>query len=43
MRKFNIGDTIRVIGNCNNHDYEIGGEYTIMCHDSYFIKPNENG
>ena len=43
MRKFNIGDKVKVIGNCNSHDYEIGGEYTIKCHDSLCIEPNENG
>ena len=43
MRKFNIGDKIKVIGNCNGHGYEIGGEYTIKCHDSFCTEPNENG
>ena len=43
MCKFNIGDKVRVIGNCNGHGYEIGKEYIIKCHDGYFIKPNENG
>lgn len=43
MRKFNIGDKIKVIGNCNCHGYEIGEEYTIKCHDSYFKGLNENG
>lgn len=43
MRKFNIGDKIKVIGNCNGHDYEIGGEYTIKCFDSFCIEPTENG
>ena len=43
MRKFDIGDKVKVIGNCNNHSYEIGGEYTIKCYDSYCIEPNENG
>ena len=43
MRKFNIGDKIKVIGNCNAHGYEIGGEYTIKCHDSCCKEPNENG
>ena len=43
MRKFNIGDKVRVIGNCNGHGYEIDKEYIIKCHDGYFIEPNENG
>lgn len=43
MRKFNIGDKIKVIGNCNGHAYEIGGEYTIKCFDSFCIEPTENG
>ena len=43
MRKFNIGDKIKVIGNCNSHGYKIGGEYTIKCHDSLCEEPNENG
>ena len=43
MRKFNIGDKIKVIGNCNSHGYDIGGEYTIKCYDSYYTEPNENG
>lgn len=43
MRKFNIGDKVKVIGNCNAHGYKIGGEYTIKCYDSYRIEPNENG
>lgn len=43
MRKFNIGDKVRVINNCNAHDYEIGKEYTIKCFDSYCTEPNENG
>lgn len=43
MRKFNIGDKVRVIGNCNAHGYEIGKEYIIKCFDSYCIEPNENG
>lgn len=43
MGKFNIGDRIKVIGNCNAHGYKIGGEYTIKCYDSYCIEPNENG
>lgn len=43
MRNFNIGDKVKVIGNCNAHGYEIGGEYTIKCHDSSCIEPNENG
>lgn len=43
MRKFKIGDRIKVIGNCNHHGYEIGGEYTIKCYDPYRKAPNENG
>ena len=43
MRKFNIGDKIKVIGNCNCHGYEIGKEYIIKCFDSRCIEPNENG
>ena len=43
MRKFNLGDKIKVIGNCNGHDYEIGEEYTIKCYDEYCTEPNENG
>lgn len=43
MRKFNIGDKVRVIGNCNVHGYEIGKEYIIKCFDSYCTEPNENG
>ena len=43
MRKFNIGDKIKVIGNCNGHGYKIGEEYTIKCHDSFCTEPNENG
>lgn len=43
MRKFNIGDKVRVIGNCNSHGYEIGKEYTIKCFDSFCIEPTENG
>lgn len=43
MRKFNIGDKIKVIGNCNGHGYEIGGEYTIKCFDSFCIEHTENG
>lgn len=43
MRKFNIGDRIKVIGNCNGHGYEIGREYTIKCHPLYLIEPNVNG
>lgn len=43
MRKFNIGDRVKVIGNCNAHGYEIGGEYTIKCFDSLCTEPNENG
>ena len=43
MRKFNIGDKIKVIGNCNCHGYEIGEEYIIKCFDSICIEPNENG
>lgn len=43
MRKFNIGDKVRVIGNCNNHHYEIGKEYIIKCFDSLCTEPNENG
>lgn len=43
MRKFNIGDRVKVIGNCNAHGYEIGEEYIIKCFDSCCIEPNENG
>ena len=43
MRKFDIGDKVKVIGNCNCHGYEIGEEYTIKCYDPYFKGPNENG
>lgn len=43
MRKFNLGDKIKVIGNCNGHDYKIGEEYTIKCYDEYYTEPNENG
>ena len=43
MRKFNIGDKIKVIGNCNCHGYEIGEEYIIKCFDSICTEPNENG
>lgn len=43
MRKFNIGDKVKVIGNCNGHGYKIGGEYTVKRHESLFIEPNENG
>ena len=43
MRKFNLGDKIKVIGNCNGHGYEIGEEYTIERYDSYYTEPNENG
>lgn len=43
MRKFNLGDKIKVIGNCNGHDYEIGEEYTIKRYDEYYTEPNENG
>lgn len=43
MRKFNIGDKVRVIGNCNAHSYDIGKEYIIKCFDSYCTEPNENG
>lgn len=43
MRKFNIGDKIKVIGNCNGHGCDIGGEYTIKCYVEYCTEPNENG
>lgn len=43
MRKFNIGDKIKVTGNCNGHGYEIGREYTIKCFDSRNTESNENG
>lgn len=43
MRKFDIGDKIKVIGNCNGHGYEIGEEYVIKCFDSIWTEPNENG
>lgn len=43
MRKFNIGDKVRVTGNCNYHGYEIGKEYIIKCFDVYKTEPNENG
>ena len=43
MRKFNIGDKIKVIGNCNSHRYDIGKEYIIKCFDAYHTESNENG
>ena len=43
MHKFHIGDKVRVIGNCNNHGYEIGKEYIIKCFDSWHAKTNETG
>ena len=43
MRKFSIGDRIKVIGNCNGHGYNIDEEYTIKCYDPYHTGLNENG
>lgn len=43
MRKFNIGDKVRVTGNCNAHSYVIGKEYIIKCFDVCHTEPNENG